>query len=168
MARLPEKARLLDLGCGGGQDARYLRQRGYRVIGLDRTAAFLAFARGRSPTLPLILADIRRLPLRPGGVHGIWAAASLIHLPKATVGAVLADLLDLIRPGGSLAATFTHGLKSRTLTRGWIPGRYFARWTKGELDRAFRRAGWQVVELKVVTGRERKGRWINVIASRYR
>jgi hypothetical protein len=57
-------------------------------------------------------------------------------------------------------------MKSRILRRGWIPRRYFARWTKGELDRTFRVAGWQVSELIVMTGQERKGRWINVIAQR--
>ncbi|HLZ32573.1 MAG TPA: hypothetical protein VKP13_01055 [Nitrospira sp.] len=90
----------------------------------------------------------------------------MIHPAKATARAVLVELLDLVRPGGCLAATFTHGLKSRTLKRGWIPGRYVSRWTKKELDRTLRRAGWQMIELRVVTGQERKGRWINVIARR--
>jgi SAM-dependent methyltransferase len=166
LSRLPKQARLLDLGCGGGQDANNLWQQGYDVIGLDRTPALLSFARRRSRTLPLIRADLRRLPLRHRSVDGIWAAASLIHLPKAIVRVILADLLDLTQPGGVLAATFTHGKKSRILSRGWIPGRYFARWRKGELERAIRSAGWDVIDVKVVTGQERRGRWINVMAQR--
>lgn len=166
LALLPKQARLLDLGCGAGQDARYLGQQGYRVIGLDRTGALLSFARRRFTVLPLIQADMRRLPLHRGSVDAIWAAASLIHLPKAAIRAILADLLDLVQPGGVLAATVTHGTKSRMLRRGWIPGRYFARWTKEELEKAFCAAGWQVIELNVVTGQERAGRWINVMARR--
>jgi SAM-dependent methyltransferase len=166
LALLPKQARLLDLGCGAGQDVRHLRQERYGVVGLDLTGALLAFARGRSPAVPLILADMRRLPLHRGSIDGIWAAASVIHLPKAAARALLVDLLDVIQPGGVLAATVAHGLKSRILKRGWIPGRYFARWTKAELDRTFRAAGWKVIELTVVTGQERKGRWINVIAQR--
>ena len=65
------------------------------------------------------------------------------------------DLLDVMQPGGVLAATVAHGRKSRILRQGWIPGRYFVRWTKGELNRTFRVAGWQVIELIVVTGQER-------------
>ena len=166
LAHLRPKATLLDLGCGGGQDARYLRQRGYRVVGLDRTAALLSFARQRSTTLPLIRADMRRLPLRSGSLDGVWAAASLIHLPKTQARTVLAELVRLTRPGGIICATFTHGTKSRVATRGWIPGRYFARWSKDELGRAVQKAGWQVITLEVVRSRERKGRWINVIAVR--
>lgn len=166
LSRLPKRARLLDLGCGGGQDAHYLWQEGYDVIGLDRTPALLSFARRRSRTLPLVRADMRRLPLCYRSVDGIWAAASLIHLPKAVVGVILADLLDLTQPGGFLAAIFTHGTKSRVLNRGWIPGRYVARWRKSELERAVRSAGWHVLDVKVVTGQERRGRWINVMAQR--
>lgn len=164
LALLPARARVLDLGCGGGQDAKHLRESGYRVIGLDRTTAFLLFARERTSDLPLILADMRRLPLREQNMDGIWAAASLIHLPKAALRTVLGDLRRLMRAHGILAATLTHGTKSRMVKRGWIPGRYFARWRKEELRRVFHRAGWEVMELAVVTGQERKGRWINVLA----
>lgn len=114
----------------------------------------------------MIRADMRQLPLRQGSVNGIWAAASLIHLPKMNVRVVLADLLRLARHGGVLGATFAHGTTSRVLTGGWIPGRYFARWKKDELGRVFQNAGWLVLTLEVVTSRERKGRWINVIAAK--
>jgi SAM-dependent methyltransferase len=164
LAHLPPNATLLDLGCGVGQDARYLQGRGYRVVGLDRTPVFLSFARQRSTTLPLIRADLRGLPFRAGCVDGVWAAASLIHLPKAQARTVLGELIRLTRPGGILGATLTHGVKSRVVTGSWIPGRYFARWRKDELRRAVRQAGWRVIGLEVVTSRERKGRWINVIA----
>lgn len=157
LSRLPKRARLLDLGCGGGQDAHYLWRQGYRVIGLDRTPALLSFARRRSRTLPLILADMGRLPLRYRSVDGIWAAASLIHQAKAVGRVVLADLLDLTQPGGILAATFTHGTKSRVLSRGWISGRYVARWRKDELERALCSAGWRVVDIRVVLDRSAGG-----------
>jgi len=136
------------------------------VLGLDQTAALLSFARQRSATLPLIHADMRRLPLHSESLDGVWAAASLIHLPKTQARVVLAELVRRTRPGGVLGATFTHGTKSRMATRGWIPGRYFARWTKADLGRAVQKAGWQVIALEVVTSRERKGRWINVLAVR--
>lgn len=154
---LPADARLLDLGCGGGQDVADLQQRGYRVVGLDRTRSLLLAGRGRHPTLPLVLADLRQLPFHAGSFGGLWAAASLMHLPKPTARLVLTDLYWLTRPGGFFAATVTYGTASRLVTDGWVPGRYFARWKKEELARAVRRAGWLILELNVVTNRERKG-----------
>ena len=163
---LPADASLLDLGCGGGQDAGNLDQRGYRVVGLDRTSALLSAGRRRYPSLPLVRADLRQLPFQAMSFDGLWAAASLMHLPKADARRILSDLCRLVRPGGLFAATVTYGVKSRLVTEGWVPGRYFARWRKEELARAVRRAGWKILELRVVTNRERKGRWLNLLAQK--
>jgi SAM-dependent methyltransferase len=161
---LPAHATLLDLGCGAGQDARHLAKLGHHVIGLDRTLPLLQFANGRTPLVPLILADIRALPLRANSLDGVWVAASLIHLPKRSVADVLAELHDIVKPAGLFAATFTYGSKSCIKRTGWMPGRYSARWQKDELGRVLRRTGWKVISLRVVSNQERKGRWINVMA----
>lgn len=111
---------------------------------------------------------MRHLPVRPGTIDGIWAAASLMHLPKSAARQALVAWHRLVRPGGLFAATVTHGVKSRVVTRGWVPGRYFARWTKEEFARDIERAGWRIVTLEVVNNRERKGRWLNLVAKRER
>lgn len=164
LAQLPPQATLLDLGCGAGQDARHLSARRHRVVGIDLTWPLLDFARRRTRRLPLVQADMRYLPLRARAFDGVWAAASLIHLPKPAVRRVLRDLCALVVPGGWLVLTVAHGRRSGTLRTGWIPGRYFARWRKDELARVVRSAGWEIIALKTVTGRERKGRWVNLIA----
>jgi SAM-dependent methyltransferase len=170
------RAALLDLGCGAGQDARFLLARRHHavghvvghVIGLDRARPLLAYARRRSSRLPLVQGDMRDLPFRPGSFDVIWAAASLIHLTKPAVRRLLRTLRAQVSVGGLLAATVAHGRRSGFLRRGWIPGRYFARWRKAELEKAVRPAGWAVVSLETVTSRERKGRWLNLIARRKR
>ncbi len=163
---LPAPAVLLDLGCGAGQDSRYLATLGHRVIGLDRTLPLLQFAKQQTPSVPFLHADMRSLPIRAGTVDGIWAAASLIHLQKRTVSSALTALRHLVKPEGLFAATFTYGGNSRIKRTGWMPGRYFSRWKKDELARVFRRTGWTVLSLRVVSNQERKGRWINVMAKR--
>ncbi|UVT14809.1 MAG: class I SAM-dependent methyltransferase [Nitrospira sp.] len=165
---LPRRGVFLDLGCGAGQDARYLTRRGHRVVGLDRTMPLLQFATRQSPFVPLVLADIRALPIRADSIDGIWAAASLIHCPKRHMTGVLAALRHLVKPKGVLAATLTYGSLSGTKRTGWMPGRYVARWRKDEFARMLCRAGWTVLSLRVVDNQERKGRWLNVIAMRAR
>ncbi len=166
VARLTRSAVVADLGCGPGQDVRYLRKRGYRAIGLDLLPPFLLEAKRRDNRVPLLRADLNRLPLKPGVLDGIWAAASLIHSSKLEVRRALGSWPDLVRPGGLLAATVVHGRASGIKPRGWIPGRYFSRWQKGELQRALERAGWDVLILETVTNRERKGRWLNLLAQK--
>jgi SAM-dependent methyltransferase len=170
------RAALLDLGCGAGQDARYLFARRHHsvghvighVIGLDRAWALLAHARRHSRRVPLVQGDMRRLPFKSGSFDAVWAAASLIHLPRAEASRLLRALRACVPVGGLLAATVAHGRRAGFLRRGWIPGRYFARWKKAQLERAVCRAGWEVVALVTVTGRERKGRWLNLVARRRR
>ncbi len=82
------------------------------LIGRER------YARRRSPIVPLILADMRRLPLHRESVEGIWAAVSVSHLPKEAVRLLIVDLLEVIQPSGILAAMVAHGMKSRILRRG--------------------------------------------------
>jgi ubiquinone/menaquinone biosynthesis C-methylase UbiE len=161
---LPAGARILDLGCGPAQDARDLVRHGYRVVGLDMSLAFLAHARRRHRRLPLVLADIAGLPFKRQVFNGVWAAASLIHLPKPDMRRALAALSRLMEDGGWLAATLAQGRTSSMVTGGWLPGRFIARWQKAELLGAVRSAGWTVVSLKAVSNRERKGRWLVVTA----
>lgn len=163
---VPRKAYLLDLGCGIGQDAREIRRAGFRVVGLDVNRSLLSYARRRSPRLTLVQADIRHLPYVSGTFDGVWAAASLIHLPKVSVHASFRCLATLTKPGGLLAATLIHGRRSGMLPNGWIPDRFISRWHKQELATALGRAGWQIIELKIVFNQERKGRWLNLLVRR--
>ncbi len=158
-------ARVLDLGCGPGQDTRYLASRGFQPVGFDAVRPFLEWARVRHRETRLVQGDIIELPFRPHAFTAAWAAASLIHLPKRDVRRALTELRAIMTPGGRLAATFVHGTASGVLTRGWLPGRYFSRWTKAELASAVARAGWEIESLTTVTNRERKGRWLNLLAS---
>ena len=162
------RAALLDLGCGAGQDTRFLLARRHHAIGIDRTWALLVYARRRSRRAPLIQGDMRTLPFKPGSFGAIWGAASLIHLPKTEAARLIHALRACVPIGGLLAATVAQGRRAGFLRDGWIPGRYFARWRKAELERAVKRAGWEILTMTTVVNRERKGRWLNLIARRKR
>jgi SAM-dependent methyltransferase len=166
LARLPKQSSILDLGCGGGQDARFLLAKGFRVVGMDLTTAFLRAAQNTAPSVPLVLADMRDLPFEDASFDAVWAAACLMHLPKVEAAGVLRSLSRIVSSGGLLAATVTYGTQSRILADGWMPGRYFARWQKAELARVVEQSGWKIDSLRVVSNQERKGRWLNLIARR--
>jgi hypothetical protein len=127
-------------------------------VALSRTTSvsFVAAGPCRPPPVPLS-SDVVRWPL------GCRVADASSETGRTST---LTDLYRLIRPGGLFAATVTYGVTSRLVTDGWVPGRYFARWRKDEFARAVRRAGWLILELGVVTNRERKGRWLNLLAQR--
>ena len=164
LSQIPQGTWVLDLGCGPAQDSRFLDRRGFRVVGLDGTWPFLRRARRRSRRLPLVLADLSDPPFRSASFGGIWAGASLIHLPKTVLRKTLRTLHNLTEDEAWFGATFSHGTGAGIVQGGWIPGRYFSFWRKEELARAIEANGWTPFVLKVVSNQERKGRWLNLIA----
>jgi SAM-dependent methyltransferase len=57
---------ILDLGCGTGRHLRALFELGARPVGLDLSVPLLLIAHDKSPLVPLVRGDMRRLPLRTG------------------------------------------------------------------------------------------------------
>jgi SAM-dependent methyltransferase len=107
LLRVPPGALLLDAGCGHGRHALPLAARGHRVVGLDRSAAYLARASasgaaGRaSPAF--LRADLRALPLREGRFDGALSwYSSLFMFGDEENAACLAALGRTLRPGARM------------------------------------------------------------------
>lgn len=103
---VPSGGRVLDYGCGFGRDIRYFEAHELRVVGLDPSREFVEIAR-RQTSSELILGDV--FTLRNQSFDGIWACASLLHVPSRDVGAVLAALYQCLAPGGAFYASVRLG-----------------------------------------------------------
>lgn len=110
---------ILDLGCGPGRDLRAFRERGHVAIGLDGAASFVAMARAWSGC-EVWQQDVLALELPAARFDGIFANASLFHVPRAALARVLGALRDALRPDGVLFASNPHGNDDE----GWSNGRY--------------------------------------------
>lgn len=97
-ARLPPGGVVADIGCGPGRDTAFIRARGFRVIGIDRSLGQLRTSGLRG----VAQADMRQLPLPAGSADAIWCHAALLHIPHTAVPAVLAEFARVVRPGGGL------------------------------------------------------------------
>lgn len=99
MAALPPHARVLDWGCGPGNQAEILLQHGFDVDLVDAAPAMIAIARDRKG-LPARLAGFDD-PL-PGPYDAAWVSFSLLHEPRAALPRHLCALHDALEPGGLL------------------------------------------------------------------
>jgi SAM-dependent methyltransferase len=110
---------VLDVGCGPGHVSRFLDERGVEVAGVDLSPGMLEKARALNPDLPFIQADMRALELPEQSLVGMVALYSIIHLPRAELGAVFAGWRRLLRPGAPLLLAFHVGSETRHLDEWW-------------------------------------------------
>lgn len=100
--------RILDLGCGPGRDLVALRARGHEPTGLDGALAFVEMARAHAG-VPVLHQNFLALDLPADHFDGVFANASLFHVPLAHLPRVLAELRACLRPGGVLFASNPRG-----------------------------------------------------------
>ena len=110
---------ILDFGCGPGRDLKVFAEKGHRAIGLDGAESIAAMARAHSGC-EVWHQDFLRLDLPPEHFHGIFANASLFHVPGDRIQGVLEQLWAALKPGGVLFASNPHGRDQE----GWNDGRY--------------------------------------------
>jgi SAM-dependent methyltransferase len=144
--RLPPGARILELGCGAGDDSAELLRRGFDVTPSDGSVAMAAEAERRLGR-PVLVLPFQQLEYE-AEFDGIWANACLLHVPRAELPDVLGRIARALRSGGRFYASFKtgggEGLDSL--------GRYYNRPSRDELAALCQSAGFGDIEIDTVSG----------------
>mgnify|MGYP000639708069 CR=1 FL=1 len=104
-ADLPDGARVLDAGCGGGRAVLEALAVEYDALGVDLSTEQLALARERAPAAALARGDLTRLPVADDAVDAVTAFHSVIHVPREHHERAFAEFARVLRPGGHLLLT---------------------------------------------------------------
>ena len=118
---VPPPWTILDFGCGPGRDLKTFAALGHTAIGLEGTSSFVAMAREYSGC-EVWQQDFLHLNLPAARFDGIFANASLFHVPQQELPRVLRELHATLKPGGVLFSSNPRGDNSE----GWNRGRYGA------------------------------------------
>jgi len=105
--RLPAGGRVLELGCGSGQDSARIAARGFIVDATDATPAMVAKANERWRVGARVMAFDELAA--DAAYDGVWAHTSLLHCPRAALPDVLARIDRALRPGGWHFASYKLG-----------------------------------------------------------
>ena len=111
--------RLLDFGCGPGRDLKVFRDLGHEAIGLEGAERFVELARNYSGC-EVWQQDFLKLNLPPEFFDGIFANASLFHVPSQELPRVLRDLWASLKTEGVLFSSNPRGENEE----GWNDERY--------------------------------------------
>lgn len=144
-----------DIGCGPGRIAAHLAAQGIRVHGIDLSPAMVELARKTHPEIVFEVGSMTALDIPDGSRAGVVAWYSLIHIPAAERGGVLAEFRRVLRPGGKLLLAFQSGTDILHLDEGYghAISLDFHRISTGELAGALAAAGF-TVELRLDRGAE--------------
>ncbi len=165
-AMLAESARVVDLGSGGGRDLRRFGELGFRAVGLDRSLPLATLAHQYSAQ-PVVVGDMRNLPLADGRFDGAWASASLLHLARPEIELALREAHRILTPGGVLFASMKRGRRDVVDRQ----GRSFTYVGAEEFAQMLQATGFEIVDWDegqplIEKPRHGKRPWITCLARR--
>ncbi|MDC7741687.1 class I SAM-dependent methyltransferase [Rhizobium binxianense] len=163
LAGLTPGAAILELGCGGGQDSAYMLSQGFDVTPTDGSAE-LARQAERLIGRPVRVMLFQELDA-DSAFDGIWAHASLLHVPRPELPDVFARIRRALRPGGLLHASFKAGEAEGH--DGF--GRYYNYLSAEWLAELLTKGGWRNIAIRQYDGDGYDGkptRWLTIGAQR--
>ena len=158
-------SRILDLGCGSGRDTRYFLEKGYQVDATDGSAEICRLASEYTgiPVRQMLFTELDA----EEEYDGIWACASILHLPEKELRDVMHRIGTALKEGGIFYTSFKYGDFA-----GERNGRYFRDFTEESFREfltdfhEFRMTDqWITSDVRPNRGEER---WLNVLLRRTR
>lgn len=162
--KLPSGASILELGCGGGRDARYMLSRGFELDATDGVPEMAAEAESfiGAPVRVMRFDELNVL----SGYDAVIANAALLHVPLGELADTLVPVWRALKAGGWHFASYKTGGEP-----GYdVHGRYYNYPTEAELRRAYALAGdWLSIDITNVQGVghfSAPSRWLMVTGQR--
>ena len=161
---VPAGGSILDLGCGSGRDSKCFKDAGYDVRAIDASRELCIKA---SEYAGIDVKCMRFEELDDAGIYdGVFACASLLHVPERDLPGVLAKINKALKPDGVLYASFKYGDFA-----GERDGRFFHDMNEKSVEVLFTSLPgfgieemWQSHDVR----RNKDAYWINVIARKRR
>ena len=160
LEKLDPGAYILDFGCGAGRDTKYFLSQGYRVDAIDGSEQLCQIASDHTGI------KVRQMLFQELEANekydGIWACASILHLPKKELKEVLKKMLTALKNDGWIYTSFKYGEYE-----GNRNGRYFTDFTTDTFKDFIHDMHGLKIEEQWITGDVRPGRgeekWLNLL-----
>ncbi len=154
--------RVLDAGCGSGRDSKAFIRHGFSVVAFDASKEMCKAASD------LIGQEVWQMKFQEmafdAEFDGVWACASLLHVPYGELPKVMQKLHKALKSKGAIYVSFKYG--DGKMTKG---ERTFSNFSEKTVEKLLNEAGFEVKECGV-TGdvRENRGdeKWVNAIAKK--
>ena len=109
VAEVAGRGEVCDMGCGPGHVARYLRDMGATVFGLDISPRMAEQARQLNPDISFREGNMLALDIPDRILAGIAAFYAIVNIPKEFLPLVFREMERVLQPGGLLLLAFHIG-----------------------------------------------------------
>lgn len=161
------KAKVLDLGCGPGVETKKLHEKGFEVYGFDLSKELLDIAKVQTPGASFLQGDmLRELPYEAEFFDGIFAKASLLHIPKEKIESVLKEILRILKKNGILHIAVKSGNGEKEVKEsnyGYEYERFFSFWSLEELKELFLKFNLTILKEGSWENFEKKTIWLKFL-----
>ena len=160
LEKLNPDAYILDFGCGAGRDTKYFLSRGYQIDAIDGSEQLCRIA-SKYTGIKVRQMLFQELDEKEK-YDGIWACASILHLPKKQLREVLENMYAALKSEGWIYTSFKYGK-----FEGERNGRYFTDFTTDTFKDFIHDMHGLKIEEHWITGDVRPGRgeekWLNLL-----
>ena len=160
LEKLNPDAYILDFGCGAGRDTKYFLSRGYQIDAIDGSEQLCRIA-SKYTGIKVRQMLFQELDEKEK-YDGIWACASILHLPKKQLREVLKNMYAALKSKGWIYTSFKYGE-----FEGERNGRYFTDFTTDTFKDFIHDMHGLKIEEQWITGDVRPGRgeekWLNLL-----
>jgi ubiquinone/menaquinone biosynthesis C-methylase UbiE len=148
-SRVGNGGKVLDIGCGSGQDCGFLVEHGIKTTGVDFSEKMINEARKHFPGGKFLVLDIRELAFPKEIFDGVLAKHSLLHLHKKEMSAVLEKIHSILKPDGWFLLTLKEGIGEKVVSEvrfGHSVERFFSYFTNFEVKKLLEGGGFQIIQ----------------------
>ena len=148
--KLLPKGEILEIGAGGGRDAKELIALGYDYAGVDVSRGLLVEAQKLNPQAQFFHQSIYELDFLKYSFDGFWTAATLLHIPKSRINEALKKIHAIVRPNGIGFISVKQGRGEKIeLDEPQLPGerkRLFSYYSQDEFRKILIQNGYQIIK----------------------
>ncbi len=138
--------RVLDLGCGAGQDLRIIHEAKLRVVGIEGARTRADQARTLNPEVEVQEKNFLFLTLKEAEFDGVWAKHSLHHFSPEATQRIVATLFRGMKTGGALGLVVYEGAAPFEDREGDLsgPSRYLHPWSEKGISSLIEQTGFAI------------------------
>ena len=127
LENIPSTGKILDAGCGSARDTKFFLEKGFDVVAFDNSPNMVRHA-AEYTGQEVLLMSFEDIEFKDN-FDGIWACASVLHVPENNISTVLSKFTDALKDNGILYTSFKYGDNEQIRN-----GRFFADYTEERFD----------------------------------